>query len=93
MHLVKGTTACKIAKRTSERRVEQRVKPSIWFSVSLVRLKRIEAKRDELVVEFRLTCLQRRFQFSEEIKDSSLIAVWRFHQVGGEGAVKMSLPF
>jgi hypothetical protein len=37
--------------------------------------------------------LQRRFQFSEEIKDSSLIAVWRFHQVRGEGAERISLPF
>lgn len=33
-----------------------------------------------------------RFQFSEEIKDSSLIAVLRFHQVEGKGVGKMRLP-
>lgn len=34
-----------------------------------------------------------RFQFSEEIKDSSLIAVLRFHQVGRGGAERVRLPF
>jgi hypothetical protein len=63
------------------------------FSQSCALERWIEAKRDELFVEFRLTCLQRRFQFSEEIKDSSLIAVWIFHQVGEEGAERMRLPF
>jgi hypothetical protein len=34
-----------------------------------------------------------RFQFSEEIKDSSLIAVLRFHQVVRGDAEKVRLPF
>ena len=48
VHLVKGTA--RFAKRASERSVEQRIKSSIWFSVSLVRLRIIEAKKDELFV-------------------------------------------
>ena len=38
------------------------------------------------------TDVQGRFQFSEEIKDSSLIAVLRFHQVGWGGEERMCLP-
>ena len=95
VRLVKGTASC--AEMLQSAQVSGALSGASnlisIFSQSCAPEQKAEAKKDcDFCCEFRLTCLQMRFQFSEEIKDSSLIAVLRFHQVGWEVEERMCLP-
>ena len=95
VRLVKGTASC--TKMLQSAQVSGALSGASnlmsIFSQSCALEQKAEAKKDcDFCCEFRLTCLQMRFQFSEEIKDSSLIAVLRFHQVGWEVEERMCFP-
>ena len=75
VRLVKGTASC--AEMLQSAQVSGALSGASnlisIFSQSCAPEQKAEAKKDcDFCCEFRLTCLQMRFQFSEEIKDSSL---------------------